>query len=119
MEIPLGGDAIVAACSYRDSVPPVDHKLNLTMQAVLTTVSWGLTVLLLVIAIWLGVRGRTSFYALMVLAAAVGAFAEPLYDVAMMLYTSTPHQACGRTVAMWCSMPPRRSISLTRSPGKR
>ena len=31
-------------------------------------------------------RERTPFYALLVLAAAVGAFAEPLYDVAMMLY---------------------------------
>ena len=71
---------------YRDRVPPVDHELNLTMQAILTDVSWGLTAVLLVIAIWMGMRERTPFYALIVLAAAVGAFAEPLYDVAMMLY---------------------------------
>jgi hypothetical protein len=72
-------------------VPPFDHQLNLTMQAILTDVSWGLTALLLVIAIRIGVRERTPFYALMVLAALVGAFAEPLYDVAMMLYFySTP-----------------------------
>jgi hypothetical protein len=72
-------------------MPPVDHELNLTMQAILTDVSWGLTAVLLVIAIWLGVRERTPFYALVVLAAGVGAFAEPLYDVAMMLYFySTP-----------------------------
>jgi hypothetical protein len=72
-------------------MPPIDHELNLTMQAILTDVSWGLTAALLVIAIWLGVRERTPFYALMVLAAGVGAFAEPLYDVAMMLYFySTP-----------------------------
>jgi len=32
-------------------MPPVDHELNLTMQAVLTDVSWGLTAVLLVIAI--------------------------------------------------------------------
>ena len=56
------------------------------MQAILTDVSWGLTAVLLVIAIWMGMRERTPFYALIVLAAAVGAFAEPLYDVAMMLY---------------------------------
>jgi hypothetical protein len=31
-------------------------------------------------------RERTPFYALLVLAALVGAFAEPLYDVGMMLY---------------------------------
>jgi hypothetical protein len=72
-------------------MPPVDHELNLTMQAILTNVSWVLTAMLLVIAIWLGMRERTPFYAFMVLAAGVGAFAEPLYDVAMMLYFySTP-----------------------------
>jgi hypothetical protein len=72
-------------------VPPIDHELNLTTQAILTDVSWGLTAVLLVIAIWMGVRERTPFYALMVLAALVGAFAEPLYDVAMALYFySTP-----------------------------
>jgi hypothetical protein len=72
-------------------MPPVDHELNLTMQAILTDVSWGLTAVLLVIAIWMGMRERTPFYALVVLAAGVGAFAEPLYDVAMMLYFySTP-----------------------------
>jgi hypothetical protein len=72
-------------------MPPVDHELNLTMQAILTNVSWVLTAMLLVIAIWLGMRERTSFYAFMVLAAGVGAFAEPLYDVAMTLYFySTP-----------------------------
>jgi hypothetical protein len=72
-------------------VPPIDHQLNLTTQAILTDVSWGLTAVLLLIAIWMGVRERTPFYALMVLAALVGAFAEPLYDVAMALYFySTP-----------------------------
>jgi hypothetical protein len=67
-------------------VPPVDHELNLTTQAILTDISWGLTLVLLAIAIWMGVRERTPSYALMVLGALVGAFAEPLYDVAMILY---------------------------------
>ena len=72
-------------------MPPVDHELNLTTQAILSDVSWGLTGVLLAIAIWMGVRERTPFYALMVLGALVGAFAEPLYDIAMMLYFySTP-----------------------------
>jgi hypothetical protein len=72
-------------------VPPIDHQLNLTTQAILTDASWVLTAVLLVIAIWMGVRERTPFYALLVLGALVGAFAEPLYDVAMMLYFySTP-----------------------------
>jgi hypothetical protein len=61
------------------------------MQAILTDLSWALTAVLLVIAIRMGVRERTPFYALLVSAALVGAFAEPLYDVAMMLYFySTP-----------------------------
>ena len=61
------------------------------MQAILTDVSWALTAVLLVLAVWMGVRERTPFYALLVLGALVGAFAEPLYDVAMMLYFySTP-----------------------------
>jgi len=67
-------------------VPPVDHELNLTTQAVLTYGSWALTAVALAIAIWMGMRERTPFYALLVLAAGVAAFAEPLYDVAMMLY---------------------------------
>src|SRR5271168_4458848 len=61
------------------------------MQAILPDVSWALTAVLLVLAVWMGVRERTPFYALLVLGALVGAFAEPLYDVAMMLYFySTP-----------------------------
>jgi hypothetical protein len=65
--------------------------LNLTMQAILTDASWVLTAVLLVIAVYMGMRERTPFYALLVLGALVGAFAEPLYDVAMMLYFySTP-----------------------------
>jgi hypothetical protein len=72
-------------------VPPIDHELNLTTQAILTDVSWGLTAVLLLIAIRMGVRERTPFYALLVLGALVGAFAEPLYDVAMMLYFYSTH----------------------------
>jgi hypothetical protein len=67
-------------------MPPTDHVLNLTTQAILTYASWGLTVVVLALAVRMGRREGTSFYALMVLAAMVGAFIEPLYDVAMMLY---------------------------------
>lgn len=66
--------------------PPVDYPLNLTTQAILTYASWGLTAVLLVVAVQWGRRERTPFYALIILAAMVGAFAEPLYDIAMMLY---------------------------------
>jgi hypothetical protein len=66
-------------------MPPIGHELNLTTQAILTYASWALTAVILVVAIRMGRRERTPFYALMVLAVLVGAFVEPLYDVAMML----------------------------------
>ena len=65
---------------------PIGHELNLTTQTILTYGSWVLTAVIPLLAIWMGMRERTPFYALMVLAALVGAFAEPLYDVGMMLY---------------------------------
>lgn len=67
-------------------MPPVDHPLNLTTQAIFNYASWSLTAVLLLVAIRMGLRERTTFYPLIVIAAMVGAFAEPLYDVAMMLY---------------------------------
>lgn len=66
--------------------PPVDVPLNLTTQAVLLYGSWALTAVVLVLAIRMGLAERTHFYVLMVLAVLVGAFVEPLYDIAMMLY---------------------------------
>lgn len=69
---------------------PFDHPLNLTMQTVLTVASWGLTMALLATAVRLGIRERTPFYLLLVLATMVGAFAEPLYDMAMMLWFYAP-----------------------------
>ncbi|TAM64409.1 hypothetical protein [Mycobacterium sp.] len=67
-------------------MPPIDHALNLTTQAILTYASWVLTAVILLLTVRMGLRERTPFYTLMVLAAMAGAFAEPLYDVAMMLY---------------------------------
>lgn len=70
---------------------PIDHPLNQTMQDVLTFGSWGLTAALLAYAVRKGLREQTWFHPLVVLAAMVAAFAEPLYDVAMDLYFySTP-----------------------------
>ena len=65
---------------------PVDHPLNLLTQDILTYASWALTVLILGLAARMSMRERTPFYVLMVLAAMVAAFAEPLYDEGMMLY---------------------------------
>lgn len=69
---------------------PVDHPLDMTTQAVLTYGSWGLTLVLLIFAWRIGVKERTPFYVLLVLASMVGAFAEPLYDDAMDLYFYSP-----------------------------
>lgn len=76
------------------------RELDLTWQAVFTWASWGIAVLMLVIAIRMGVKQRTPFYALAILAAGVAAFAEPLYDVAFDLwfYDAT---ATGEPGAMW------------------
>jgi hypothetical protein len=67
-------------------MPPVGHPLNFVAQDVFTWGSWGLTVVILGVAIRWGLKERTPFYVLIVLATGVGAFAEPLYDTAMMLY---------------------------------
>lgn len=64
----------------------MDHALNQTGQAVLTYVSWAITVLVLGFAAHLSRKEHSSVYVVMVLAAMVGAFAEPLYDVMMSLW---------------------------------
>jgi hypothetical protein len=71
---------------------PIHHHLDLTGQNILTYGSWGLTLVLLVVAVHLGRKeGRTPFYLLMVLAAMVAALAEPLYDVGFSLYFYSTH----------------------------
>jgi hypothetical protein len=69
---------------------PYDHPLDLTTQSILTYGSWGLTVVLLAYAVRLGLRQRTPFFVLIVLAAMIGAFFEPLYDVGFMLLFYVP-----------------------------
>lgn len=69
---------------------PYEHPLNLTMQSVLTYASWTLTAVFLTIAIVKDRREGSIFYTVLVLAGLVGAYAEPLYDVGMMLWFYTP-----------------------------
>src|SRR3546814_6903010 len=64
--------------------------LNLMTQAILTCGSLGLTLVILATAIRLGIKERTPFYVLVILAAMVGAFAEPLYDEGLMLWFYAP-----------------------------
>ncbi|MCW2614935.1 MAG: hypothetical protein JWN08_1929 [Frankiales bacterium] len=76
------------------------RELDLTWQAVFTWASWAIAMAMLVIAVRMGVKQRTPFYALAVLAAGVAAFAEPLYDVAFDLWFYDV-DAAGQAGAMW------------------
>ncbi|MAZ89988.1 MAG: hypothetical protein CL693_20315 [Cellvibrionaceae bacterium] len=69
---------------------PVDHELNLVMQSILTYASWSIAAIMLAMAIAKDKRDKSPFYSLLVLAGLVGAYAEPLYDVGMMLWFYTP-----------------------------
>jgi hypothetical protein len=68
------------------SQPPTTHVLNLATQAVLLYGSWAVSAVVLAVAIVMGRRERTWLYPSLVVAVGIGAFAEPLYDTAMMLY---------------------------------
>lgn len=73
-------------------IPPYDHPLNLTMQTVVTVVLWTATALILAIAIRRGLRERSVFPVVVVVAVAVGSFIEPLYDIAYHLLWYVPGQ---------------------------
>jgi hypothetical protein len=75
------------------------HELSLVWQQVFTWASWGIVAVMLVIAIRMGLRQRTPFYVLAIVAACVAAFAEPLYDVAFDLWFYDVHN--GEPGAMW------------------
>ncbi|QHS10296.1 hypothetical protein [Sinimarinibacterium sp. NLF-5-8] len=65
---------------------PVDHALDLTTQSVLTFGSYGVWIVVLLIAIKMGRQQKTPFYVFIIFASAFGAIFEPLYDEGMMLY---------------------------------
>jgi len=67
------------------------HHLNHAGQNVLSVGSWVLTAAVLAVAVQLCRRARNPIYVCMVLAAGVGAFAEPLYDVMFSLYFYSGH----------------------------
>jgi len=74
-------------------MPPevMSRELSMTWQHVFTWASWAIVVAMLVVAISLGRRHRTTFYVFAILATAIGAFAEPLYDVAFDLWFYDVH----------------------------
>lgn len=67
------------------------RELDLFWQNLFTWGSWGIVVVMLVIALRMGLRQGTPFYVLAILAAGVGAFVEPLYDVAFDLWFYDVH----------------------------
>jgi hypothetical protein len=75
-------------------VPPevMAKELDLFWQNIFTFGSWGIVVVMLVIAVRMGLAQRTPFYLFAILAACLGAFAEPLYDVGFDLWFYDVHE---------------------------
>jgi hypothetical protein len=71
---------------------PYDHPLNLTMQALLTFASWSIALALIAAAVYKSRQQKTPFYVFLILAGAVAALAEPLYDVGFKLLFYIPGQ---------------------------
>lgn len=64
----------------------MQRELDMTWQDIFTYASWAIALGMLVMAFVLARRHHTSFYPLVILAAGLSAFAEPLYDVAFDLW---------------------------------
>ncbi|MBB3605972.1 hypothetical protein FHT40_005661 [Mycolicibacterium sp. BK556] len=69
----------------------MQHELSLLWQNIFTWASWVIVLVMLGFAVWMGIRQRTPFYLIACLAAGIGAFAEPLYDVAFDLWFYDAH----------------------------
>ncbi|WP_354702416.1 hypothetical protein DSM112329_02774 [Paraconexibacter sp. AEG42_29] len=70
----------------RMSPEVMQHPLDTAWQNVFTYASWGIVLIMVVIAVRKAKTERTPFYLMAIVAAGVGAFAEPLYDVAFDLW---------------------------------
>lgn len=64
----------------------MQHDIDLIWQNVFTWASWTIVALMIVMAIRMGIKQRTPFYVIAILAAGLAAYAEPLYDVAFDLW---------------------------------
>jgi hypothetical protein len=70
----------------RMSQDVMQHELDLVWQDIFTWASWGIVIAMLIAAVVLGRRHRTSFFVLAIVSVGLSAFAEPLYDVAFDLW---------------------------------
>jgi hypothetical protein len=77
----------------------LNSELNLTWQGIFTWASWAIALAMIALSIVMWRKQRTPFYVITLLAVGVGAFAEPLYDVAFDLWFYDVHD--GRAGAMW------------------
>lgn len=84
----------------RMSPEVMKHPLDTTWQDVFTFASWGIVLVMVVIAARMCLRQGTPFYLLAIAAAGIAAFAEPLYDVAFDLWFYDAH-ANGTPGAMY------------------
>jgi hypothetical protein len=71
---------------------PIDHPLNMLTQSILVYASYALFLAALLVALKMGIKQKTPFFILLILAAAVGGYAEPLYDEAFDLWFYAPGQ---------------------------
>jgi hypothetical protein len=71
---------------------PVDHPLNLVTQTVLVAGSYAIWAIMLLVAARMGLKQRTPFFLLVLLASAFGGIFEPLYDEGFMLWFYAPGQ---------------------------
>lgn len=62
------------------------HPLDTEWQNVFTYGSWAIVLVMLVVAVRMGLQHRTPFFGLAMAGAGIGAFAEPMYDVAFDLW---------------------------------
>lgn len=74
-------------------------ELDLFWQSLFTWASWGIALLMRLIAWRMGTRQKTMFYIIAILAVGLGAYIEPLYDVAFDLWFHDVHN--GEPGAMW------------------
>lgn len=70
----------------RMSQDVIEHPLDTAWQDVFSYGSWAIVAIMLFFALRMGFAQRTPFYLLAIAAAGIGAFAEPLYDVAFDLW---------------------------------
>lgn len=72
--------------------PPIDHPLNLTTQTIMVAGSYAIWAIMLIVALRMGIKQRTPFFVLIILASAFGGLFEPLYDEGFMLWFYAPGQ---------------------------